>query len=174
MATPLRRQLSTLGAVRAYFAAAGNAGNLPRSRGSCWIANVARPRPPGQCAFTVPAPLSVRHRGAQSGFGPMALISGVHRGLLASDSRIRSGLASSVTIPMSGQHVADKRDHLSAVGWAKRSVPTAKTPIVLVGTLRFAHPTRNANQSLPASDSVTRRCGCGRQAGSTASAGVPK
>ena len=29
----------------------------------------------------------------------------------------------------------------SLVGWAKRSVPTAKARIVLVGTLRFAHPT---------------------------------
>ena len=27
------------------------------------------------------------------------------------------------------------------VGWAKRSVPTTGTPLVMVGTLRFAHPT---------------------------------
>jgi hypothetical protein len=26
------------------------------------------------------------------------------------------------------------------VGWAKRSVPTTNIPLVMVGTLRFAHP----------------------------------
>src|SRR3984893_15355928 len=32
---------STLGVARDYFAPAGNAGNLPTSRGSCWMMTVA-------------------------------------------------------------------------------------------------------------------------------------
>ena len=32
---------STLSGARGYFAATGNAGNLPMSRGSCWMMTVA-------------------------------------------------------------------------------------------------------------------------------------
>jgi len=37
----LRCLFSTFGAARGYFAAAGKAGSLPRSRGSCWMMTVA-------------------------------------------------------------------------------------------------------------------------------------